>query len=235
MQRHVYSLFVALALCRPSLQLSVTQRPEVRRANCALQISKSSDAVFFVMGGPGSGKGTQCAKLVEQFGFVHLSAGDLLRQEVSSGSEVGLEIARIIEEGQIVKSEVTVGLLRNAMKQCSGPFLVDGFPRSISNLEAFEDVFEPCEMMLFLKLSEGEMEARLLKRGESSGRSDDNAVTIRKRFHTFAHDSMPVVDNMQKRGLLRCIDADGSPDTVFTRICGELGLEPTSEQREEVH
>jgi len=225
MQRRAQFLAVALALCRPSLQLAVTRKPEVRRASCALQISKSADAVFFVMGGPGSGKGTQCAKLVEHFGFVHLSAGDLLREEVSSGSEVGLEIARIIEEGQIVKSEVTVGLLRNAMKQRSGPFLVDGFPRSLSNLQAFEDVFEPCEMMLFLQLSEGEMEARLLKRGESSGRSDDNSVTIRKRFHTFAHDSMPVVQRMEQRGLLRCIDADGSPEMVFGRICEELGLE----------
>jgi len=177
-----------------------------------------------VMGGPGSGKGTQCAKLVEHFGFIHLSAGDLLRSEVRSGSPQGLEIAKIIEEGKIVSSEITVGLLRDAMSQHSGPFLVDGFPRSLQNLEAFEAVFEPCRMMLYLQLSEAEMEKRLLKRGLSSGRSDDNSVTIRKRFHTFAHDSMPVVQSMEARGLLRTIDADGDEDQVFGRVCEALGL-----------
>jgi len=185
----------------------------------------TQNAVYFVMGGPGSGKGTQCAKLVESFGFVHLSAGDLLRAEVSSGSEQGHAIAKIIEEGQIVSSEITVGLLKAAMAQHAGPFLVDGFPRSLQNLDAFEAVFEPCRMMLYLQLSETEMEKRLLKRGLSSGRSDDNSVTIRKRFHTFAHDSMPVVQNMDSRGLLLTIDADGDEEAVFTRMCDALGLQ----------
>lgn len=244
------ALLLLHACSTSALQLGVPTnpgRPTVQRAACMVATApaagsrgnsgsqqagadgsatdpEAQSAVYFVMGGPGSGKGTQCAKLVELFGFVHLSAGDLLRAEVRSGSPQGLEIAKIIEEGKIVSSEITVGLLKDAMSQHSGPFLVDGFPRSLSNLHAFEAVFEPCRLMLFLQLSEHEMEKRLLKRGLSSGRSDDNSVTIRKRFHTFTHDSMPVVENMQTRGLLRTIDADASEEEVFARVCQELGL-----------
>jgi len=209
----------------PSLSQTLQQSGSQRAtADSSASESEAESAVYFVMGGPGSGKGTQCAKLVEHFGFVHLSAGDLLRAEVRSGSQQGHEIAKIIEEGQIVSSEITVALLRNAMAQQQGPFLVDGFPRSLSNLEAFEEVFAPCRMMLYLQLSEEQMEKRLLKRGLSSGRSDDNSVTIRKRFHTFAHDSMPVVQSMESRGLLRSIDADGDEEQVFARVCDALGL-----------
>jgi adenylate kinase family enzyme len=111
------------------------------------------------MGGPGSGKGTQCERLVERFGLVHLSAGELLREEVRSGSELGLEISKVINQGQIVKSDTTVRLLTNAMAGRAGPFLIDGFPRSISNLEAFESAVGSPAFMLFLDVSEAEMEA----------------------------------------------------------------------------
>lgn len=198
MLRRGQLLLASLTLCAETLTFTLTRQANVlqcagrpaprsgsRAAMGSSYLDLSESAVYFVMGGPGSGKGTQCAKLVEQFGFVHLSAGDLLRNEVSSGSEVGREIARIIEEGQIVKSEVTVGLLRDAMSKQAGPFLVDGFPRSLSNLEAFEAVFPPCQMMLFLHVSESEMEARLLKRGESSGNR------LRTQTHTGSERAHP--------------------------------------------
>lgn len=126
MQRGLLLAGLALGARAHSLTIRETPaRQTSRRATCLLGVShamRGSDSftlpaehsvdldahnvVYFVMGGPGSGKGTQCAKLVEQFGFVHLSAGDLLRAEVSSGSEQGREIAKIIEEGKIVRSEV---------------------------------------------------------------------------------------------------------------------------------
>lgn len=91
------------------------------------------------MGGPGSGKGTQCARIVAEFGFVHLSAGDLLREEQASGSKHGEMIANMIKNGQIVPSEVTVGLLKNAIAKHPGKkFLVDGFPRNHENNSAWE-------------------------------------------------------------------------------------------------
>lgn len=93
---------------------------------------------MFVLGGPGSGKGTNCAKLVDTFGFVHLSAGDLLREERQSGSELAEMINTYIAEGKIVPAEVTVRLLRNAMeKSGKKKFLVDGFPRDLMNLQCW--------------------------------------------------------------------------------------------------
>lgn len=182
--------------------------------------------IYFVMGGPGSGKGTQCEKLVQEFGMVHLSAGDLLRAEVRSGSEEGRKIARVIEEGKIVTSATTVGLLRNAMAGSKGPFLIDGFPRSLENLEAFEEAISPCKFMLFLEVSEAEMEQRLLKRGLSSGRSDDNVETIRKRFRTFLGDSMPVIDVLEERGVVHRVSAEASPEEVFRRVSDAFAEQP---------
>jgi len=178
--------------------------------------------IFFVMGGPGSGKGTQCSRLVESHGMVHLSAGDLLRAEVRSGSAEGKKIAQVIEEGKIVVSETTVGLLRKAMSQSAGPFLIDGFPRSLSNLHAFEAIVGPCQFMLFLEVSEDEMEKRLIKRGESSGRSDDNAETILKRFRTFMDESLPVINELEQRGVVHRVSAEASPDEVYSRVCDTL-------------
>ncbi len=147
-------------------------------------------------------------------------AVDALRvQEVASGSALGQEISAVINQGQIVKSETTVALLRSAMAGHSGPFLIDGFPRSLSNLEAFEAEMGSAAFMLFLEVSEAEMEARLLKRGLSSGRSDDNRDTIVKRFRTFVSDSMPVVESLRARDLVRLVDADASEEEVFARVC----------------
>lgn len=138
---------------------------------------------------------------------------------MASGSPLGKEISAVIDQGQIVKSETTVALLRSAMAGRTGPFLIDGFPRSLSNLEAFEAEMGSATFMLFLEVSEEEMEARLLKRGLSSGRSDDNRDTIVKRFRTFVSDSMPVVDALRARDLVRFVDAGASEEEVFDRVC----------------
>jgi adenylate kinase family enzyme len=124
--------------------------------------------VIFVLGGPGSGKGTQCAKIVDSYGFVHLSAGDLLRAEINSGSENGTMIQNTIKEGKIVPSEVTVRLLQKAMEECnSNNFLIDGFPRNEENRAVFEHVtgIEP-EFILFFDCPEEEMEKRILSRNQ---------------------------------------------------------------------
>lgn len=209
---------------RAECHLGVAQPPAVptlraHRTGLMTEAVEATAPIYFVMGGPGSGKGTQCARLVERFGMVHLSAGELLREEVRSGSELGCAISRVIDQGQIVASETTVTLLQNAMEGRAGPFLIDGFPRSMANLEVFESTVRPATFMLFLEVSEEEMEARLLKRGLSSGRSDDNAQTITKRFRTFMDDSLPVVQAFDANQRLRRIDAAASEEDVFTRVC----------------
>lgn len=174
--------------------------------------------VVFVLGGPGSGKGTQCANIVKHFGFTHLSAGDLLRAEIKSGSENGAMIHNMIKEGKIVPSEVTVKLLQRAMLESGNDkFLIDGFPRNEENRIAFEKVMnmEP-EFVLFFDCKEEEMEARLLSRNQ--GRDDDNIETIRKRFKVFVESSLPVVEYYDSKGKVRKIDAGRPIEEVFEAV-----------------
>lgn len=174
--------------------------------------------VIFVLGGPGSGKGTQCASIVEHFGFTHLSAGDLLRAEINSGNENGVMIQNMIKEGKIVPSEVTVKLLQTAMfKSGNDKFLIDGFPRNEENRAAFELVtgITP-EFILFFDCTEEEMERRLL--GRNQGRVDDNIETIRKRFKVFLESSIPVVNHYDSLGKVRKIDAARSVEEVFASV-----------------
>jgi len=171
--------------------------------------------VVFVLGGPGSGKGTQCAKLVEEFGVVHLSAGDLLRAHVKSGTEDGNMVKAMIAEGKIVPSSVTIGLLKKAMLESGKTkFLIDGFPRNAENREAFEkeDGID-IHFVLFFDCPEKVMEKRILSRNE--GRSDDNVKTIRKRFKVFIDQSMPVVNHYKGMGKVHWVNSNRDPEAVY--------------------
>ncbi|GJQ12418.1 hypothetical protein GpartN1_g4209.t1 [Galdieria partita] len=176
--------------------------------------------IYFILGGPGSGKGTQCEKLVEEFHLCHLSAGDLLRKEMQSGSSHGQLIDRMIRDGEIVPGHITIELLKNAMEeqtQSSG-FLIDGFPRKLDQAGAFEKWIGDFEFILFLDCPQEEMEQRLLKRGQVSGRSDDNLDSIRKRFTTFIETTMPVVEYYRSRDKLVQVDASRSVEEVYKDI-----------------
>ncbi|TVU37785.1 hypothetical protein EJB05_11120, partial [Eragrostis curvula] len=174
--------------------------------------------VVFVLGGPGSGKGTQCANIVEHFGFTHLSAGDLLRAEIKSGSENGTMIENMIKEGKIVPAEVTIKLLQEAMiKSENDKFLIDGFPRNEENRAAFEDVTKVSPtFVLFFDCSEEEMERRLL--GRNQGRVDDNIETIRKRFRVFVESSLAVIEYYSAKGKVKKIDAAKPIPEVFEDV-----------------
>lgn len=201
--------------------------------------SPDNVTVLFVLGGPGAGKGTQCANLVREYGFTHLSAGDLLRAEQERpGSQFGSLIKEYIKDGKIVPMEVTVQLLENAMTEvlsksssdttkAKGKFLIDGFPRKMDQALKFEETVCPAKFVLFFDCPEEEMQKRLLKRGETSGRSDDNAESIKKRFKTFVDTSMPVVDYFEKQGRVVKVLAVKAPDDVYRetrqKITGRLG------------
>lgn len=196
--------------------------------------SADEAAVVFVLGGPGAGKGTQCANLVKDYGFIHLSAGDLLREEqVREGSEYGELIATYIREGKIVPQEVTIALLKNAMKRAiverleqegtgdlPGPvrFLIDGFPRQMDQALKFEEDVAVSRFTLFFECPEETMLKRLLKRGETSGRTDDNVESIKKRFRTFVETSMPVVDYFDKSGKVVKIHCNQPVDQVYRQV-----------------
>jgi len=154
--------------------------------------------VVFVLGGPGVGKGTQCANIVKKYGWCHLSAGDLLRAERANASAEADLINSCIKEGKLVPVEITVKLLLAAMQQSkTQSFLLDGFPRSIDNYEGWcAAVGDQADVAccLFYECGQGELERRLLDRGKTSGRDDDNIQSIKKRFITFMNETSPIVE-----------------------------------------
>lgn len=186
--------------------------------------------VVFVLGGPGTGKGTQSARIKDQFGFQHLSAGDLLREERSrEGSEHGELINNCIKEGKLVPQEITVKLVQNAMRRsgwAGGKFLIDGFPRSFDNLAGWTEVMGDSVNILFclfFSCSEAVMLERLLERGKTSGRADDNLDSIKLRFRTFVEQSLPVVEHFAQQGILRKVDAERGVEAVWEDVSGLFG------------
>ncbi|TFK93164.1 UMP-CMP kinase [Polyporus arcularius HHB13444] len=210
----------------------------------------SKVTVFFVLGGPGAGKGTQCANLVKDFGFCHLSAGDLLRAEQDrEGSEYGEMIRKYIREGQIVPMEVTIKLLENAMRAAlaekrdgegwqdgKGRFLIDGFPRKMDQALKFDEDVCQSTMVLFFTTTEEEMLKRLLERSKTSGREDDNVESIKKRFRVYKEQTMPVIEHYSKEGKVATIDATASIEEVHQKakeivakvFAGEVGRNITA-------
>ncbi|XP_038601587.1 adenylate kinase isoenzyme 1 isoform X5 [Tachyglossus aculeatus] len=178
--------------------------------------------IIFVVGGPGSGKGTQCEKIVEKYGYTHLSTGDLLRDEVNSGSERGKKLSAIMEKGELVPLDTVLDMLRDAMvakADVSQGFLIDGYPREVKQGEEFERrIGSPC-LLLYVDAGSETMVKRLLKRGETSGRVDDNEETIKKRLDTYYKATEPVINYYQNRGIVRKLNAEGSVDDVFAQVC----------------
>jgi adenylate kinase family enzyme len=162
--------------------------------------------IVFVLGGPGCGKGTQCEKLAREFKYAHISCGDLLRAEVATGSDRAKELDALMKEGKMVPLHVTLDLIREAMilvPRTSNGIFLDGFPRTMEQAVAFEATVAPCKFALFFDCPEEEMKKRLMKRGETSGRADDNMATIAKRFATFTATSYPVIEALANVG--KCV------------------------------
>jgi len=179
--------------------------------------------IVFVLGGPGAGKGTQCERIVAKYGYKHLSTGDLLRDEVKAGTELGKTCEALMKEGKLVPQEVIIGLLKDQMvKSGAKSFLIDGFPRAMDQDAMFEKMIKPADAVLFFDVPEATMEERLLKRGETSGRADDNAETIRKRFKTFVDQSIAVVDKYTAKGNCHKISAVPGPEEVFAEVAAAL-------------
>ncbi len=168
--------------------------------------------VSFILGPPLAGKGTQATHLVSEFGCVHLSAGDLLREERASGSELAETIESYITQGSIVPVKITLDLIRKAMLNSgSSRFLIDGFPRNFDNLQGWNENMKDVivDSCIFLDCPEGELKRRLGIRAKTSGRSDDNIETLEKRLITFRESTLPVVEQFKNNELLDIIAWDG--------------------------
>lgn len=177
--------------------------------------------VVFVLGAPGAGKGTQCSYIAKEYDFVHLSAGDLLREERQRpGSEYGEMIEEKIRNGAIVPVEVTCSLLHKAMLNSGQKrFLIDGFPRNEDNLDGWTRLMSDKAKLLFVLFFECSRDIctdRCLGRGAAgSGRSDDNLDSLKKRFDTYLNQTMPIVEHYAKQSLVHRVNAESSPVEVF--------------------
>jgi UMP-CMP kinase len=236
-----FSLFVFIALAvYVTQQVKAARNTSSSSSNSTTRATSGDDnekskkkyQVVFVLGGPGSGKGTQCELLTKmkvigsgEQQWAHLSAGDLLRAERLKGEgELADTINHCISNGQLVPSHVTCQLLLNAMQELNNcekitKFLIDGFPRSMGNLTAWDESamshLATIEFCLFLDCPEEVMVGRLVKRGESSGRVDDqNLDVIRKRFHTYQQETAPIIEYYKTQGKLRTVAADQAVENV---------------------
>jgi len=200
-----------------SPMLAATQRasPNGDRSKAEPGVAVPPAEVVFVLGGPGSGKSTQCELLAEHCGCRHFSPGDLLREEVHKETSLGTMISNMIRAGQIVPTQVTLDLIMAAMREGSGPCLIDGFPRSVDSLETFEEQCGRCVATLILELPQEIATERLLERGKTSGRTDDNAAAISRRFQTFQIQSLPVLNALNQQGTVHRIDASLAKDGVL--------------------
>lgn len=186
--------------------------------------------VVFVIGGPGSGKGTMCELAQIQLGWTHLSTGDLLRAELASGGPSAASIEQFITAGELVPNEIIVTLLKDAMENLTRTtgkrnFLLDGFPRSLNNMDGWYGIFgvdAPLPTMLYFECPYEELERRIMSRAKYSGRSDDNIDSMKLRFDTYKAETLPTVDYFKSKD--KCIEIDTSPDrpTVYADVVSHL-------------
>jgi adenylate kinase len=184
---------------------------------------------IILFGPPGSGKGTQSEKLIVRYGFKHLSTGDILRSEIASQTPLGLEAKNFMDKGQLVPDEVVIGMISSALEnnpQAKG-FLFDGFPRTEAQSEALDKLLKLKQteigVVLALNVTEEELIKRLLNRGLTSGRSDDNnAEVVKARIVEYHKKTSAVEDYYRQFDKVVSIPGEGSVDEIFQSLCAEI-------------
>jgi len=186
---------------------------------------------LILFGPPGSGKGTQSEKLIVKYGLKHLSTGDLLRSEIAQQSQLGMEAKNFMDKGQLVPDEVVIGMISSAIE--NNPtvkgFLFDGFPRTSAQAAALDQLMElkntAIKMMLAMEVGEKELMSRLLKRGETSGRSDDtNEEVVKARIIEYHNKTAAVADYYKQFNKVVTIKGEGSVEDIFNALCNEIDL-----------
>eukprot|EP00092_Neocalanus_flemingeri_P021719 GFUD01023561.1.p1 GENE.GFUD01023561.1~~GFUD01023561.1.p1 ORF type:complete len:200 (+),score=50.47 GFUD01023561.1:131-730(+) len=195
---------------------------ERKNVNCGA-IREANLPIIWVLGGPGSGKGTQCMSLVAKLGFTHLSSGDLLRNEVLSESKIGRQLYNLMERGELVPMTVVLDLLAEAMVNDihggkNKGFLLDAFPINLEQAEAFESYVTSPTKVLYLSTEQDVMIDRLLERGNF----DDNKESIEKRCSTFQTQTRPVLEKYAAK--LVKVNADRPSEEVAQDMAAGIGL-----------
>lgn len=179
---------------------------------------------IILFGAPGSGKGTQSEKLIERYGLKHISTGELFRDEIKEGTALGVVADSYISKGQLVPDDIVIGMLEDQLKRCCNkPGLIfDGFPRTLVQGEALDRMLakhnERVSIVFSLEVDENELIQRLLKRGEVSGRSDDNLEVIELRLQVYHELSTPLKAFYRDQGKLVEIEGVGSVDDIFASM-----------------
>jgi adenylate kinase len=184
---------------------------------------------IILFGPPGSGKGTQSANLIQKYGLIHLSTGDLLRSEIGAQTPLGMEAKKVMDQGQLVPDEVVIGMISSkldANPEARG-FIFDGFPRTSAQAEALDKLLAlkktSIAAVLSLEVPEDELIKRLLNRGLTSGRSDDASEEIVKaRIVEYHNKTAPVADHYARYGKFKKIKGNGSIDEIFALLSKEI-------------
>ena len=182
-----------------------------------------------LLGPPGSGKGTQAARLVQRLQVPHVSTGDMLRAAVAAQTEVGQKAQAIMDAGKLVSDELVIGIAQERLSEPDAQrgFILDGFPRTIKQAEALDSMLSglgsPLECCLALTVGQDELVERLAKRGELEGRSDDSENLVRERLKVYRAQTEPLLGYYRERGLLCEVDGVGAVDEVTARIGEALG------------
>jgi adenylate kinase len=176
------------------------------------------------LGPPGAGKGTQAQRLKDYLNICHLSTGEMLRGAGEAGTELGTEAERYMNAGKLVPDEVVVGIVGDRLsdKDCSLGCLFDGFPRTVQQAITLDRMLAQRKMPLDLVLALDVPEPKLIERLLARGRPDDNREAISERFRQYGRMTQPLMDYYQQRGILRQIDAQGTPDEVFEKVRGAV-------------
>ena len=181
-----------------------------------------------IFGAPGSGKGTQSARIVEKYGLNHISTGDVLRAEIAAGTELGKTAKALIDNGQLIPDELMIGILAAKLDTLAGGngVIFDGFPRTIAQAEELKKMLvargQDVTAILELDVPEDELMDRLLKRGQASGRADDNEETIKKRLVVYAEQTAPLKDWYKNEGKHCYINGLGELDRIFEDIVAAI-------------
>lgn len=181
---------------------------------------------LILFGPPGSGKGTQSERLVEKYGLIHLSTGNLLREEIANRTPLGLEAKNFLDKGQLVPDEVVIGMIDSCLEyhqQVPG-FLFDGFPRTLGQAQALDKLLQlkktEIALVLALEVTEEELIKRLLNRGITSGRTDDtNETVIHQRFTVYKNDTVPIADHYKRLKRFQAVKGEGSVEEIFDSLC----------------
>jgi adenylate kinase len=178
-----------------------------------------------IFGAPGSGKGTQSDLLIEHYGLGHISTGDVLRNEIKNGTELGKTAQSYIDKGNLIPDELMVSILSkvyDAFGRGHKGVIFDGFPRTIPQAEALKQMLDErgdkVAAMIELDVPEDELMQRLIKRGQDSGRADDNEETIKKRLVVYHSQTQPLIDWYRQEGLHHHINGSGTLERIFADI-----------------